>query len=63
MNHKQLTFAREYRGDSQTELAESIKGLSQSNLSRFEKGFGVLSDDVQKKIIDFLILVMLLLLP
>lgn len=54
MNHKQLTFAREYRGYSQTELAESIKGLSQSNLSRFEKGFGVLSDDVQKKIIDFL---------
>ena len=54
MNHKQLTFAREYRGYSQTELAESIKGLSQSNLSRFEKGFGVLSDDIQKKIIEYL---------
>lgn len=54
MNHKQLTFAREYRGYSQTELAESIKGLSQSNLSKFEKGFGVLSDDIQKKIIEYL---------
>ena len=54
MNNKQLTFAREYRGYSQTELAESIKGLSQSNLSRFEKGFGVLSDDIQKKIIEYL---------
>lgn len=54
MNHKQLTFAREYRAYSQTELAESIKGLSQSNLSKFEKGFGVLSDDIQKKIIEYL---------
>lgn len=54
MNNKQLTFAREYRGYSQTELAESIKGLSQSNLSRFEKGFGVLSDDIQRKIIEYL---------
>jgi Zn-dependent peptidase ImmA (M78 family) len=54
MNHKQLTFAREYRGYSQTELAESINGLSQSNLSKFEKGFGVLSDDIQKKIIEYL---------
>ncbi|MBP7612186.1 MAG: ImmA/IrrE family metallo-endopeptidase [Paludibacter sp.] len=54
MNHKQLTFAREYRGYSQTELADSIKGLSQSNLSRFEKGFGVLSDDIQRKIIEYL---------
>ncbi|MEN9910177.1 MAG: hypothetical protein RLZZ540_3336 [Bacteroidota bacterium] len=54
MNHKQLTFAREYRSYSQTELADTIKGLSQSNLSKFEKGFGVLSDDIQKKIIEFL---------
>ncbi|WP_330747592.1 helix-turn-helix domain-containing protein [Chryseobacterium sp. CP-77] len=54
MNHKQLTFAREYRGYSQTELANSIKGLSQSNLSKFEKGFGVLSEDIKKKIISFL---------
>lgn len=54
MNHKQLTFAREFRGYSQTELANSIQGLSQSNLSKFEKGFGVLSGDIQKKIILFL---------
>lgn len=54
MNNRQLTFAREYRGYSQTELADSISGLSQSNLSKFEKGFGVLSNDVQLKIIKFL---------
>ncbi len=54
MNHKQLTFAREFRGYSQTELANSIAGLSQSNLSKFEKGFGVLSEEIQKKIIKFL---------
>lgn len=54
MNYKQLTFAREYRGYTQTQLASHIKGLSQSNLSKFEKGFGVLSEEIQKKIIDFL---------
>ncbi len=54
MNHKQLTFAREYRGYSQTDLAKAIHGLSQSNLSKFEKGFGVLSDEVQNRIINFL---------
>lgn len=54
MNHRQLTFAREYRGYSQTELAKSIDGLSQSNLSKFEKGFDVLSDEIKDKIIEFL---------
>lgn len=54
MNHRQLTFARELRGFSQTDLSSSIKGLSQSNLSKFEKGLSVLSEDLQKKIIDFL---------
>lgn len=54
MNNKQLTFAREFRGYSQTELSNSIQGLSQSNLSKFEKGFGVLSEEIQKKIITFL---------
>ena len=54
MNHKQLTFAREFKGYSQTELSNKIQGLSRSNLSKFEKGLGVLSEDLQKKIIDFL---------
>lgn len=54
MNHRQLTFARELRGYSQTDLSSSIKGLSQSNLSKFEKGLSVLSEDIQKKIIEFL---------
>ena len=54
MNNRQLTFAREYRGYSQTELADKIEGLSQSNLSKFEKGFGVLSSELISKIIEFL---------
>lgn len=52
--YKQLTFVREYRGYSQTELAANIPGLSQSNLSKFEKGLGNLSSEVIKRIIDFL---------
>ena len=54
MSYKQLKFAREYRGLSQTELSRAIPGLSQSNLSKFEKGFNTLSEDSQKKIIEFL---------
>lgn len=54
INYKQLIFAREYRGYSQTELASKIVGLSQSNLSKYEKGIGPLSVDVLSRIIDFL---------
>lgn len=54
MNPKQLTFVREYKGYSQTELSSNIKGLSQSNLSKFEMGVGQLSEEVQQRIIDFL---------
>jgi len=54
INYKQLIFAREYRGYSQTELASKIPGLSQSNLSKYEKGIGVLSFDVLIRIIDLL---------
>lgn len=54
MNYKQLTFAREYRGYTQTELSGLIDGLSQSNLSKFEKGMGVLSEELQNRIINFL---------
>lgn len=54
INYKQLIFAREYRGYSQTELASKIIGLSQSNLSKYEKGVGTLSADVLNRIIDFL---------
>lgn len=52
MNHKQLIFAREYRGLSQDRLSKSIKGLSQPNLSKFEKGLGTLSVDIQEKIMQ-----------
>lgn len=54
MNYRQLTFVREYKGYTQTELASYIMGLSQSNLSKFEKGVGQLSDEVKQRIIDFL---------
>ena len=52
MNPKQLTFVREYRGYSQTELASYIPGLSQSNLSKYEKGIGTLSEEVKQKRLD-----------
>lgn len=53
-NYKQLIFAREYRGYTQTDLSSQISGLSQSNLSKFEKGISVLSDEIVLKIIKFL---------
>ncbi|WP_376778179.1 MULTISPECIES: helix-turn-helix domain-containing protein [Sphingobacterium] len=43
---RQLKFSREYRSISQSELCKQVQGLSQSNLSRFEKGLGYISDDV-----------------
>src|SRR6056297_2287132 len=54
INHRQLTFAREFRGYTQTQLASRIDGLSQSNLSKFEKGVQTLSDDLIEKVIAFL---------
>lgn len=54
MNHRQLTFAREFRGYSQSQLSSSIAGLSQPNLSKFEKGLGYLSESIQNEIINFL---------
>ncbi len=54
INHRQLTFVREYLGFNQSELAQKIPGMSQSNLSKFEKGFSTLSEDIIDRIIDFL---------
>ncbi len=52
---KQLKMAREYRGYNQSELANQIEGLSQANLSKFEKGFeGMISDEKLKVIMQFL---------
>lgn len=51
VNYKQVIFAREYRGITQTQLAKQIEGLSQSNLSKFEKGLNILSDSIVNKII------------
>lgn len=52
--HRQLTFAREYRGLTQTELTAKISGLSQSNLSKYEKGLSTLSEDLLSRIMGYL---------
>jgi Zn-dependent peptidase ImmA (M78 family)/DNA-binding XRE family transcriptional regulator len=54
INHQQLTFAREYRGYTQTDLSSTIDGLSQPNLSKFEKGLSTLSEELLLKIVSFL---------
>lgn len=54
LNHRQLTFAREYRGLSQTYLASQINGLSQSNLSKYEKGFETISNEILHQVFDYL---------
>lgn len=54
MDNRQLILAREYRELTQTELSKSVSGLSQPNLSRFEKGLDILSEAVQQRIIEFL---------
>lgn len=53
LNFKQFVFVREYLGISQTELASKIEGLSQSNLSKFEKGLLIPSDEVLDRVISF----------
>lgn len=52
INYHQLTFAREFRGLTKTELANRISGLSSSNLSKYERGLGYLSDGVLRKIME-----------
>lgn len=54
MSYKQLKFAREFRGLTQTELSSAIPGLSQSNLSKYEKGMNTLSDETQHRILEYL---------
>ena len=54
INPQQLILARVYRQYTQTSLAKNITGLSQSNLSKFEKGVDILSDDIVMRIVDFL---------
>jgi len=54
VNHNQLIFAREYRGFSQTDLSLHVDGLSQPNLSKFEKGLSTMSMDLLKKVMDYL---------
>lgn len=53
-NHKQVTFAREFRGYSQSALSSKINGLYQSNLSKYEKGFDTLTDEMVLEIILYL---------
>lgn len=51
---RQLKFTREYRGFSQHELCLKVEGLSQPNLSKFEKGFDGISEDKLIKIMKVL---------
>ena len=54
MKSKQLVFAREYRGLTQKALAAAINGLSQSNLSKYEKGIESLSEENVARIMQYL---------
>lgn len=54
MKSKQLAFAREYRGLTQKALSAAISGLSQSNLSKYEKGIESLSDETVERIMLYL---------
>lgn len=54
MRNLQLAFARQYRRFTQTGLAAKVPGLSQSNLSNYEKGLGTLSDDLLARIMSVL---------
>lgn len=54
MKSKQLVFAREYRGLTQKALAAAIDGLSQSNLSKYEKGIESLSEENVARIMQYL---------
>lgn len=51
---KNLVIARESRGVTQIELSKNIKGLSQGNLSRMEKGLLSITDDILISISIFL---------
>lgn len=54
INHSQFVFAREYRGMNQTELSKKVNKLSQSNLSKFEKGLEILSEEIIMSMINIL---------
>lgn len=54
MKRKQLIFAREYRGLTQKALSAAVSGLSQSNLSKYEKGIESLSDETVERIMLYL---------
>lgn len=54
MKSKQLIFAREYRGLTQKALSAAVSGLSQSNLSKYEKGIEFLSDETVERIMLYL---------
>lgn len=50
-----LKVAIGYRGISQTKLCKNVKGLSQSNLSKFLNGYyGCLSEEKLKQIMEYL---------
>ena len=46
VNYHNIVVARESRGLTQSELTKAIKGLSQGNLSRMEKGLLPISEEI-----------------
>jgi len=54
INHRNLLLARESRGITQKTLAEAIDGLNQGNLSKMEKGFLPISNDMIERIACYL---------
>ncbi len=51
---RQISIAREFRKLSQSDLAKQIDGLSQPNLSKYEKGLGGLSEEIVFRIMKTL---------
>ena len=54
INPKNFKFVREYRGYNQTELAKNVKGLTQRQISDFEKGLIKLDYEKLKKAMIFM---------
>lgn len=50
---KQLKMVREYRQYTQSDLSKNIEGLTQSSISKFEKGLGDIKEEKLKEIMIF----------
>lgn len=51
---RQMKLARNFRNITQKELCSQIKGLSQSNLSKFEKGLADIKEETKIAVMEYL---------